>query len=160
MFICSVKPKLRRLVIITLGVLAAIAVTVIVYFNFRGTQWALATAAPYTVQAEQAEQCIAFFAQFGWQVESQPVSEETITLPQQFSAVYERYNALQQTHGMDLTKYAGQTVTKAVYRITNFPAQDTTVYGTLLLFRGKVIGGDLAAAELDGFMCNFYGEQA
>ena len=50
--------------------------------------------------------------QFGWEVEQEPVSIEEIVIPQQFNQVYERYNELQKTQGMDLTKYAGKTVKK------------------------------------------------
>ena len=79
-------------------------------------------------------------------------------IPQQFNQVYERYNELQKTQGMDLTKYAGKTVKKVVYQITNYQRQDTIVHATLLIYHDKVIGGDISSAELDGFMYGFMGE--
>ena len=30
---------------------------------------------------------------------------------------------------------------------------------TLLVCEGNIIGGDLSSAALDGFLCNFYGDQ-
>ena len=111
--ICSIKPKIKLTVIVILGIIAAIIVSVIIFFNFKGETW---------VQ------------------------------------VYERYNELQKTQGMDLTKYAGKTVKKVVYQITNYQRQDTIVHATLLIYHDKVIGGDISSAELDGFMYGFMGE--
>ena len=70
--------------------------------------------AQYSIQAGENEQRIDFLKQFGWEVEQEPVSIEEIVIPQQFNQVYERYNELQKTQGMDLTKYAGKTVKKVV----------------------------------------------
>ncbi len=156
--ICAVRPKIKRGVIAVLGVIAAIAVAVIVYFNFKGQVVFTLADTQYSVQAGENEQRIAFLQQFGWQVNQQPVSVEEISIPEQFNAVYERYNELQKTQGMDLSKYAGKTVKKAVYQITNYSRQDTVVYATLLIYRDKVIGGDVSCAELNGFMYGFAGQ--
>ena len=59
---------------------------------------------------------------------------------------------------MDLTKYAGKTLKKVVYQITNYQRQDTIVHATLLIYHDKVIGGDISSAQLDGFMYGFIGE--
>ena len=114
--------------------------------------------AQYSIQAGENEQRIDFLKQFGWEVEQEPVSIEEIVIPQQFNQVYERYNELQKTQGMDLIKYAGKTVKKVVYQITNYQRQDTIVHATLLIYHDKVIGGDISSAELDGFMYGFMGE--
>ena len=34
--ICSIKPKIKLTVIVILGIIAAIIVSVIIYFNFKG----------------------------------------------------------------------------------------------------------------------------
>ena len=156
--ICSIKPKIKLTVIVILGIIAAIIVSVIIYFNFKGETWVMVAGAQYSIQAGENEQRIDFLKQFGWEVEQEPVSIEEIVIPQQFNQVYERYNELQKTQGMDLTKYAGKTVKKVVYQITNYQRQDTIVHATLLIDHDKVIGGDISSAELDGFMYGFMGE--
>ena len=156
--ICSIKPKIKLKVIVILGIIAAIIVSVIIYFNFKGETWVMVAGAQYSIQAGENEQRIDFLKQFGWEVEQEPVSIEEIVIPQQFNQVYERYNELQKTQGMDLTKYAGKTVKKVVYQITNYQRQDTIVHATLLIYHDKVIGGDISSAELDGFMYGFMGE--
>ena len=112
--ICSIKPKIKLTVIVILGIIAAIIVSVIIYFNFKGETWVMVAGAQYSIQAGENEQRIDFLKQFGWEVEQEPVSIEEIVIPQQFNQVYERYNELQKTQGMDLTKYAGKTVKKVV----------------------------------------------
>ena len=156
--ICSIKPKIKLTVIVILGIIAAIIVSVIIYFNFKGETWVMVAGAQYSIQAGENEQRIDFLKQFGWEVEQEPVSIEEIVIPQQFNQVYERYNELQKTQGMDLTIYAGKTVKKVVYQITNYQRQDTIVHATLLIYHDKVIGGDISSAELDGFMYGFMGE--
>lgn len=156
--ICSIKPKIKLTVIVILGIIAAIIVSVIIYFNFKGETWVMVAGAQYSIQAGENEQRIDFLKQFGWEVEQEPVSIEEIVIPQQFNQVYERYNELQKTQGMDLTKYEGKTVKKVVYQITNYQRQDTIVHATLLIYHDKVIGGDISSAELDGFMYGFMGE--
>ena len=156
--ICSIKPKIKLTVIVILGIIAAIIVSVIIYFNFKGETLVMVAGAQYSIQAGENEQRIDFLKQFGWEVEQEPVSIEEIVIPQQFNQVYERYNELQKTQGMDLTKYAGKTVKKVVYQITNYQRQDTIVHATLLIYHDKVIGGDISSAELDGFMYGFMGE--
>ena len=156
--ICSIKPKIKLTVIVILGIIAAIIVSVIIYFNFKGETGVMVAGAQYSIQAGENEQRIDFLKQFGWEVEQEPVSIEEIVIPQQFNQVYERYNELQKTQGMDLTKYAGKTVKKVVYQITNYQRQYTIVHATLLIYHDKVIGGDISSAELDGFMYGFMGE--
>ena len=156
--ICSIKPKIKLTVIVILGIIAAIIVSVIIYFNFKGETWVMVAGAQYSIQAGENEQRIDFLKQFGWEVEQEPVSIEEIVIPQQFNQVYERYNELQKTQGMDLTKYAGKTVKKVVYQMTNYPRPATLVHATLLIYHDKVIGGDISSAELDGFMYGFMGE--
>lgn len=157
--ICSIKPKIKLAVIVVLGLIAAAIVTTIIYFNFKGETWVVVAGAQYSVKAGENEQRIAFLKQFGWEVEEQPLTVEEVTIPNEFNQVYERYNELQKSQGMDLTKYCGKTVKKVVYQITNYSRQDTIVYGTLLIYDSKVIGGDISSAELDGFMYGFMGEQ-
>lgn len=96
-----------------------------------------------------------FLKSFGWEVEESPVSDKAVTIPQTFDAVYRKYNTdIQVPNGYDLTKFAGKQVTLYCYRILNYPTNDD-VFANILVFNGKVIGGDISSVALDGFMHGF-----
>ncbi len=70
--ICSIKPKIKLTVIVILGIIAAIIVSVIIYFNFKGETWVMVAGAQYSIQAGENEQRIDFLKQFGWEVSRSP----------------------------------------------------------------------------------------
>lgn len=111
----------------------------------------------YSVDADTSEKRVAFFNQFGWQVKTEPLSEKEVTIPQAFGDVYANYNNVQLEQGLDLQKYAGKSCTQWVYEITNYP-EEPSIRGTILVYEGRVIGGDLSTPELDGFMTGFSGK--
>jgi opacity protein-like surface antigen len=158
MFVVSFKHNRKRLVI-TLAVAAAVAVGI----------WAAVSAhtAPpqaecagrkYSLAASTNEQRVTFFKQFGWEVVSDPVDTGEVTIPETFNDIYLVYNNIQKEQGLDLQPYAGRTVEQWIYRITNYP-QHSTMRGTILVFNGNVIGGDLSTPELNGFMTGFDGQK-
>lgn len=103
------------------------------------------------IAGETNQQRVAFLAQCGWQVEKEPVSAREVAIPREFSKVYQNYNALNQKAGFDLKKIAGKTCHQYVYRVTNYTSKDE-VRATLLVCNGKIVGGDISTAALDGFM--------
>lgn len=114
-------------------------------------------ASPY-VSGDTAAERKAFINGFGWEIEEDPVSVEDVVIPSQFGEVYENYNRLQKEQGYDLLPYAGRTVKKWTYAVTNYPgyAQSAVfVRLTLLVCHGVIIGGDVCSVELDGFMHGF-----
>ena len=94
----------------------------------------------------------AFLASLGY--EADPASEELrpVALPARFDALLEDYNALQLSQGFDLRAAAGRTCLCCSYDLVGFPDWDGRVIATLYLFRGRVIGGDVHTAAVDGFM--------
>ncbi len=98
---------------------------------------------------------VAFLAQFGWEVDPSPVEETTVTVPAQFDKVFTAYNEMQRAQGLDLSNYSGRTVQHYTYRVTNYEGFEGTVLANLLVFRGRVIGGDICSAEQHGFLHGF-----
>ncbi len=96
------------------------------------------------------EDRIAFLLQFGWQVNPEPYETEEISFPAEFDQVISAYNELQKEQGLDLSKYRRKTVTRYTYEVTNYPNCKDTVYATVLIYRNRVIGGDLCSANRDG----------
>ncbi|MBQ3063372.1 MAG: DUF4830 domain-containing protein [Clostridia bacterium] len=101
------------------------------------------------------EERIAFLAQFGWEVDPTPKEDTTVAIPTEFDKVFAEYNELQKKQGLDLSKYAARTVERYTYQIKNYPDYDGAVYANLLIFRGRVIGGDICSAVQSGFIHGF-----
>lgn len=98
---------------------------------------------------------VSFLQSFGWEAEEAPTLTKEITIPKTFDEVYTQYNEeIQLPEGYDLRRYAGKQVTLYVYRILNYPTEDE-VTANLLVAEGKVVGGDICSARLDGFMHGF-----
>lgn len=157
MFVLSVKPN-RKKTIAILGVLlvAVTAVIVLVSLHSSGAK-AESAGKKYSLSAGTNEERMAFFKQFGWEAKAEPISTGDIAIPENFSDVYTAYNNIQKEQGLDLLPYAGKTCTQWIYQITNYPQQEY-MRGTILVYDGKVIGGDLSTPQLDGFMTGFDGQ--
>ena len=96
--------------------------------------------------AKTEEQRIDFLESFGWQVE--PEADEVVE-------VLTNYNAIQKTQGCNLEKYAGKRCKRYTYVVTNYPGQTDNVRANILVYKDKVIGGDVCSLELGGFMHGF-----
>ena len=69
--------------------------------------------------------------------------------------MFDRYNALQKSQGYDLTQYAGKTVMRYVYKITNYPGATDPVHATILVYKNQIIGGDITDTSASGIMTGF-----
>ncbi len=94
----------------------------------------------------------AFLAGFGWEIDEAQAEESAVVIPARFDTVYEDYNAIQRTQGLDLERYRGKNVMRYTYPVKNYPDYDGTVYATLLIYKDRVIGGDVCSAAVDGFV--------
>ena len=103
------------------------------------------------------EERAAFLAQFGWEVDPTPVSSERVTIPAEFDKVFAAYNEIQKAQGLNLLKYKNKEVTRYTYRITNYADFEGTVYANVLVYRNRVIGGDICSADVSGFIHGFEG---
>ncbi len=95
---------------------------------------------------------VEFLRQFGWEVESEPVEIAEVTVPEEFDKVYQSYNELQKKQGFDLSKYAKKNVQRYTYRITNYDGYEGEVLVSILVYKNKVIGGDVCSADANGFI--------
>lgn len=158
--VVSLKANKKR--VIAFLVLAAVVVGACIFLRMEKEQ---EPQQPQEIVGETNEERVAFLQSFGWEVEAQAAETREVMIPAEFNDVYTAYNAMQQAQGFDLLPYAGQVCTQYKYRITNYPKK-TEVFATLLVYGRIVIGGDVACAEVDGFMHGFapdsarYGETA
>lgn len=104
---------------------------------------------------KSADQRAAFIASFGWEVEEEPVEMMEVVIPAQFDEVYEKYNYLQKQQGYDLEKFQSKRCKRYSYDVLNYPGGIENVRVNLLIYKNKVVGGDVSSTELGGFMHGF-----
>lgn len=107
---------------------------------------AVTTAAENT-SARSNEDRVAYLSELGWQVTEQPAMVEELMIPETFDESYDEYLALQSQQGFDLTKYTGKRVKRYIYDITNYPDNGVGMQAALLVYKNKVIGGQLQAVD-------------
>ncbi len=106
-------------------------------------------------KVKSAEDAVEFLSQFGWEVTAAPVEVKTVTLPAEFDKVFSAYNELQKEQGLNLSKYKNKDVTRYTFSVTNYPDYEGTVYANVLVYRNRVIGGDICSADVSGFVHGF-----
>ena len=93
---------------------------------------------------------INFLAQFGWQVTGKAIEVKEVSVPAEFDKIYAGYNQVQVAQGLDLTRYKGKTLTRYTFKVTNYEGHDGEVLANVLVYRKKVVGGDICSAEITG----------
>ena len=158
MFIYTVRANTLKFIgIIGAAVLALGMLIVLIPAYEPATTAAIATAtSKYHYDKIKSEADVAaFLEQFGWSVESSPMESLTIRIPAQFDKVMNAYNELQKNQGLDLSRYKDKEVTRYTYRVTNYPDYSGTVYANVIVYKNKVIGGDICSSDVTGFINGF-----
>lgn len=101
---------------------------------------------------KSADDRINLLKSFGWEVQAEPLEFMEVQIPSEFDEVYEKYNEIQAGQGMDLKKYAGKRVMRYSYQVTNYPSGEQGVIANILIYKNKLIGGDVCSPQLNGFM--------
>ena len=86
---------------------------------------------------------LAYLGGLGWQVSAQPIATEELLIPKEFDDSYAGYLKLQEDQGFDLTQYRGKRVKRYTYQLTNYPTQDEPVQIALLIYKNRVVGGQI-----------------
>ncbi len=127
----------RNKVLIALGAVAVLILAIILLFGGGSNQTTT------TVNLSSNDARVDYLNALGWEVHAAPAESGQVRIPKESSEVYDRYNDLQKKQGFDLRQYAGKTVQRYVYKVTNYPNATEPVYATLLIYKNKVIGGDI-----------------
>ena len=98
---------------------------------------------------------IAFLSQFGWECSECALEEVTLSIPKEFDKIMKTYNEVQKQQGLDLEKYKGKDVTRYTYEIPNYPGTEGKVIANLIVYKNRVIGGDICTADVNGFIHGF-----
>ena len=145
MFIITARIPKRRLIAGTAAVLFCLMAAI------AGTAMTLsgrAAAASAEVKGIRGnDERVEYLAGLGWQVSPSPIATEELLVPETFDDSYAGYLDLQREQGFDLTRYCGERVKRYTYEITNYPTGETGVQAALLIYRNRVIGGQVQAAD-------------
>ena len=106
-------------------------------------------------KVKSADDAAKFLSQFGWVVDAGSVEKREVTIPQEFDKVFAGYNEMQKSQGLDLSKYKKKAVTRYTFTVTNYDGYEGTVYANVLVYRNRVIGGDICSADVNGFIHGF-----
>ena len=156
MFVYAIRSATIKFVCaIALSVAALLAlVALIPTYSAEKNEAATVSDVSYNKIYENSDR-LAFIEQFGWEVDTTPLEAVEVAIPEEFDKVYLGYNEMQKEQGLGLTKYKGKTVTRYTYNATNYPDYTGDVYISLLVYKNKVIGGDVCSADVGGFVHGF-----
>ena len=156
MFVFSIKPLKSKLIVLILAVIAAIILCVVLSNSEPkgGCEEFTDTGGIVNLSAGSNEELLKFFSTLGITVEKEPCEVSSVTIPLEFDDVYEQYNKLQIEAGFDLSPYKGKIATHKSYIVTNYTGYENSdcIRVNVLIYGGKIIGGDICSVELDGFM--------
>lgn len=140
------KPKLIAAGVILVGLIAAL---VMLLSGPKST----ASSLP---DGSSNEERAAYLATYGWSIDALPKETQAVTIPDpETNRVFARYNDLQISQGFDLLPYRGKEVTRFVYEILNYPEATAPVYAGVLVYEGKIIGGEITDTSPEGVIHGF-----
>ena len=157
MFVYSLRAGTIKLI----GVLCVALTVLITLIAFvptytLSTQASADTEVSYSYdKVKSAEDAAGFLSQFGWAVDTAPIETKTVTIPAEFDKIFSAYNELQKEQGLDLSKYKRKEVTRYTFSVTNYEGFEGQVYANVLVYRNRVIGGDICSADVTGFVHGF-----
>ena len=105
------------------------------------------------INAKTNAQRVSFIKSLGLVPDENSAESKTVTVPAVFSAVYENYNLLQKEAGYDLSAYRGAKITLYTYPVGKIRKDcNDDYYINLMVYKGRVIGGDISSRNIDGEM--------
>ena len=132
MYITLTKKRLFLIFCVVLAVLLGL----VQFLSVKATGITLSTNA----------QRVDYIKGLGIELENDEYTSKEVIIPQEFGAVYTKYNSLQREAGFDLSNFHGKAVT-----IYTYSCKDEKIVN-LIIFKDKLIGGDLAETKLGGSM--------
>lgn len=147
MFIISIKPSFKKIFTTALCIFV-IVFSVATLVNDSGA----ATVSKLLVERTAEEARLSYIKKYKWDINEIPVEVAQVTIPKEFGAVYLEYNKLQKKAQFNLEKYKGKQVTRYSYEVKNYKDNEQFVRANLLIYKDKIIGGDICSLKLDGFM--------
>ncbi len=97
-------------------------------------------------------QRVSFVKSLGYELLSDTAETKEVNIPTIFSDVYKNYNQLQKKANFDLSQYKGCDVVIYTYNIKAPKDYSGECVFNMIVYKGRVIGGDISSRQLDGYM--------
>ncbi len=154
MFVFSVKTSKTKIAAL---VIAIIALSAALFMVIGKGEKPVAKDSVINYKAETAAERRSFLSQFGWKISEDPVEVSEVIIPENFDDGYTEYAAMNKAQGLDLEPFKGMRAKRWTYAVLNYPGLENTqtVQANLLIFDGRVIGGDICSLEQGGFIRGF-----
>ncbi len=145
MFTFKMRPKqIFGLILLLTGI-------VVVLITFLTNHPAKPASKSEGIRCATTQERVDYINSFDLKTDSKEESKEII-IPEQFNAVYNKYNEIQKQQNFDLTDYKGKTAVMYTYNITNYKDNDNVI-ANLIVYDGILIGADLCDTSADnGFL--------
>ena len=159
MFVISLKSNSKKIFIMLSAILLAVVMFLSIGLMRKSEPDLIAKCdnCEYSLSAKDNKQRLEIFGQFGWRTSSEPIECKEVTIPEEFNEVYENYNEIQISQGLNLEDYKGVTCERYTYDVMNYPGDENVVVN-ILVHDGIVIGGDVCSRDAYGFMKGFFKE--
>ena len=147
MFTKCLKLTKKRAVIIIL-IAAALMLAAVMLRSSPGCSFGVSE----LINVTSAEGRIKYLSTLGWEADVSTEECKYVLIPKEFEGVMLSYSKLQTEQGYEFASFGGLECKQYTYVVTNYPASDEPVYATLYIKGGRVIGGDIHSASIDGLM--------
>ena len=149
MFVLTARLNKRKLLIALLLLTVVIVAGIILLRS--GNEAASAPVSLAAVVKSNAQR-VDYLRSLGWEVTEKPLETASVVIPKSFSDVYEDYNAIQTRQGFDLKDYGGLEAVRYTYEVLNHPGTADKVVADIIVYRDKIIAGDVQSVTMGGFM--------
>lgn len=107
----------------------------------------------FSIDNSTNEMIVDYIEDLGWEIEATTREITHLTIPKQFDAVYETYNAVQKHSGFDLEEFKGKKVTRYTYRVLNHrESKNTRVIAGVFVYEDTIVAGDISSTDMNGFL--------
>lgn len=107
----------------------------------------------FSIDNSTNKMIVEYIEGLGWKIEATPMEITHLTIPNEFDAVYETYNAVQKHSGFHFEDFKGKKVVRYTYKVLNHAnSESSQVVAGVFVFENTIIGGEISSAEINGFM--------
>ena len=89
-----------------------------------------------------------FLESLGWEILEDSETVTDVIIPEEFDEVYQSYNSLQESSGLNLERYKGKKAKLYTYTVTNH--KDGKAMATIIVYKNRVIAGDVSLLAAEG----------
>lgn len=154
MFIYTIKASSLKFFLVLILSVAALVTLISVIPEYDSAGDAAVVAINYGKVKTNGDR-VGFISTFGYAVNPEGYETETVKIPETFDAAYVEYNEIQRSQGLNLKSYRGKTVTRYSYYVSNYEGYNGKVIITLLVYKNRIIGGDVTGMDGEGFVHGF-----